>query len=64
MLLGDILLFFCLKKKKLFAFVLFCFSSEDVLLVELKHLVSSRMLGESYNRRFRSLLLCHLPVER
>ena len=37
---------------------------EDVLLVKFTYLVFTRMPGESYRRRFRSLLLCLCYVFR
>ena len=37
---------------------------EDVPLVESMYLVFTRMPGESYRRRFRSLLLCSCYVFR
>ena len=37
---------------------------EDVLLVEFTYLVFTRMPGESYRRRLRSLLLCLRDVFR
>ena len=39
-------------------------SFEDVLLVEFMYLVFTRMPGESYRRRLRSLLLCLCDVFR
>ena len=38
--------------------------SEDVALVEFMYLVFTRMQGESYRRRLRSLLLCLCDVFR
>ena len=40
------------------------FSVEDVHLVELMYLVFTRVTGDIYRRRFRSLLLCPLSVEQ
>ena len=37
---------------------------EDVPSVEFVYLVFTRMPGESYRKRFRSLLLCPLSVQR